>query len=67
MAEGRVYIDCREYPSVNNCSLYIAGKPDEVLAVAVQHAISSHEHADTPELPEMLRGAMKPEAAAVAT
>jgi plasmid stability protein len=54
-------IDCREFPSENNCSLKISGTEEEVLTVAVQHAVASHGHADTPELREMLRAGLKDE------
>ena len=50
----RTFIDCREFPSEKNCSLKISGTKEEVLAAAVQHAVSSHGHPDSPELREML-------------
>ncbi|MDP9105457.1 MAG: DUF1059 domain-containing protein [Candidatus Eremiobacteraeota bacterium] len=59
----RSYIDCREFPSENNCSLKISGTPDEVLLAASQHAVSSHGHQDTPELREMLRSGLREERA----
>ncbi len=59
----RSYIDCREFPSENNCSLKISGTPDEVLLVASQHAVSSHGHKDTPELREMLKSGLRDERA----
>jgi hypothetical protein len=59
----RSYVDCREFPSENNCSLKISGTQDEVLAVAVQHAVSSHGHQDNPELREMLRSGLREERA----
>jgi hypothetical protein len=59
----RVFVDCREIPSDNNCSLKISGTPDEVLKAAVMHAVASHGHKDTPELANEIRGALKPEAA----
>jgi len=63
MATGkRVFADCREFPSEANCSLYIAGTEDEVLAVAVRHAINEHGHPDTPELRTQLKGFLKEEA-----
>lgn len=37
-------------PSEKNCSLYISGTEEEVLSTAVKHAVSDHEHKDTPEL-----------------
>ena len=59
----RVFIDCAEQPSESNCSLYISGRPDEVLSTAVAHAISVHGHTDSPELRSQLQSALKPEAA----
>jgi predicted small metal-binding protein len=60
----RKYIDCGEFPSDTNCSLKISGTEDEVLAAAVQHAVSSHGHSDSEELRTSLRGALKSEAGA---
>ncbi len=57
----RSYVDCREFPSENNCSLKISGTTDEVLQVATQHAVASHGHQDTPELREMLRSGLREE------
>lgn len=52
---SRKYIDCREYPSDTNCSVAIsADTEDELLAAAVQHAVSVHGHKDTPELRSQL-------------
>ncbi|SDY93355.1 Protein of unknown function [Collimonas sp. OK242] len=52
---SRKYIDCREYPSDTNCSVAIAADNDEeLLAAAVQHAVSVHGHQDTPELRSQL-------------
>jgi predicted small metal-binding protein len=42
-------------PSEKNCSLTIAGTEEEVVAVAVRHAIEDHGHQDTPELREEIR------------
>jgi Protein of unknown function (DUF1059) len=59
----RSYIDCREFPSENNCSLKISGTPDEVLLAAAQHAVSSHGHADGPELRGMITSGLREERA----
>ena len=59
--QRRKYIDCREYPSVKNCSLKISGTEDEVLEIAVQHATASHDHENNPELREELRRLLKDE------
>ena len=56
----RVTIDCRKLPSETNCSLAISGKPDEVLRAAREHAVSSHGHADGPQLEASLRQSLTP-------
>lgn len=63
---GRKFVDCREMPSESNCSLYISGTEDEVVAAATQHAVTVHGHEDTPEFREEIRKALKDEAAVVA-
>ncbi len=56
----RKFIDCREFPSDNNCTVAIcADSENELLELAVQHAVAAHGHEDTPELRDMIRGAMK--------
>ncbi len=50
----RKYVDCSEFPSETNCTLYISGTKDEVMKAAVEHAVSSHGHQDTPELRQQL-------------
>lgn len=56
----RKYIDCREFPSDAHCSVAIsADSEDELLEVAVQHAISVHKHEDSPELRSAIRGLIK--------
>ena len=57
----RMFVDCREYPSENNCSLKISGTKEEVLTAAVQHAVASHGHADTPEFRESLAAGLREE------
>jgi hypothetical protein len=57
----RKFIDCRNYPSDKNCSLRISGTEDEILDIAVQHAVASHGHQDTPELREELRSLLQNE------
>ncbi|MCG5072208.1 DUF1059 domain-containing protein [Paraburkholderia tagetis] len=47
----RMYIDCREFPSEMNCTVAISADSEkELLEAAVQHAVTIHRHADTPEL-----------------
>lgn len=56
----RKYVDCREYPSVNNCSVAIsADTEEELLEVAVQHAVAMHQHQDTPELRAQIKQLIK--------
>jgi predicted small metal-binding protein len=59
----RKVMDCREYPSENNCSLMISGTEEEVLQAATQHAVAAHGHTDTPEFREELRVMLKDEVA----
>ena len=58
---ARKYIDCRDLPSESQCSLYISGTEDEVVAAAAQHAIAKHGHPDTPDLAGEMRAALKDE------
>ena len=58
---NRKVADCRLHPSVNNCSLTIAGTEEEVVKASVEHAVSSHGHDDTPELHESIRTMLKDE------
>ena len=59
----RVFADCRAFPTEKQCSLYIAGTEDEVLGVAVRHAVGEHGHKDTPELRDQLREMLQDEPA----
>ena len=61
MAAQRKSIDCRDYPSEKNCSIKISGTEDEVVDVAVQHAVSAHGHQNTPELREQIKQMLKDE------
>lgn len=59
---ARKYIDCREYPSEMNCTMFMSADSDtELLEAAVQHAVAVHGHTDTPELRETLRSLFKEE------
>lgn len=56
----RKFIDCREFPSDMHCSVAIsADSEDELLQIAVEHAISVHGHSDSPELRQQLRQLFK--------
>jgi hypothetical protein len=61
----RMMADCRRFESDSKCQLTIIGPEDDVVAAAVQHAVASHGHPDTPELREQLRGMLEPEGAYV--
>ena len=59
---ARKFIDCREYPSEMNCTVFMsADSEDELLEAAVQHAVAVHGHTDTPELRQTLRQLFKEE------
>jgi len=60
-AQQRKVVDCRQYPSEKNCSLAISGTEEEVLTVALRHAVNEHGHQDTPELREQLKALLKDE------
>src|ERR671920_1622746 len=60
---ARKTIDCRTMPSESNCTVQISGEEDEVLELAVQHAVSVHGHADGQELRDGLRAALRDEEA----
>lgn len=56
----RKYIDCREFPSVMNCTVALSADTDkELLDAAVQHAVAIHQHQDTPELRTQLQQLFK--------
>ena len=58
---SRQYIDCREFPSVTNCSVALsADNEQELLEAAVQHAVAVHGHADSPDLRKQLVALFKP-------
>jgi predicted small metal-binding protein len=53
---ARKYIDCREFPSVVNCTIAIsADSEEELLEAAVQHAVAVHGHTDSAEFRNQLR------------
>ncbi|CAE6803649.1 DUF1059 domain-containing protein [Paraburkholderia haematera] len=52
----RKYIDCREFPSETKCTVALsADSESELLDAAVQHAVTVHKHADSPELRDQLK------------
>jgi len=58
---ARKTIDCRMLPSEKNCTVTVSGEEDEVLEMAVAHAVAAHGHADDAGLRESLRGSMRDE------
>jgi predicted small metal-binding protein len=56
---ARKFVDCRETPSVSNCSLRISGEEEEVVRAAAMHAADVHGHEDTPEFRTMIRSSLK--------
>lgn len=57
---ARKMIDCREFPSESNCSIAItADTEEEILDVAVPHAVTKHGHKDSPELRQQIRAGIK--------
>ena len=57
---ARKYIDCREFPSEKGCTVAIcADNDDELLEVAVQHAVAVHGHKDSAELRQQMKALFK--------
>ena len=59
----RMVADCRDMPSDSGCTLTIVGEADEVLAAAVQHAVSVHQHPEDEQLRSAIRASLKPDGA----
>ena len=59
MEEKRKVIDCRWFPGAKKCTLAISGAEDEVMKVAVDHAVKVHGEKDTPEFRNELRQLLK--------
>jgi predicted small metal-binding protein len=57
---GRMFVDCRDYPSEMNCTVAIsADTQKELLEAAVQHAVAVHGHQDSPQLRDELAKMIK--------
>lgn len=57
---ARKFVDCRDTPSESNCTVAIsADSEEELMEIAVQHAVTVHGHKDTPEFRKMLKQAIK--------
>jgi hypothetical protein len=61
MAGTRKVIDCRWFPTEKPCDIAISGNEEEVLNIAIQHAVQSHGHEETPELRNQLRSMLRDE------
>jgi hypothetical protein len=59
----RVMADCRRFESDNNCSVTIMGSREEVIPLAIQHAVNTHGHQDTPELRQQTEAMLEPASA----
>jgi hypothetical protein len=66
MSGIRKVIDCRRFPTDKPCTIAISGAEEEVLDLAVLHAINVHGHGDTPELRQQIRSMLTEERAAAA-
>lgn len=60
-AEPRKVADCRDMPSVMDCTLTIVGREEEVLDAAVTHAVTVHGHEDRLELRDQIHAGLKDE------
>ena len=57
---ARKVIDCRDFPSEKNCTIAIAADTeDELLDLAVLHAIDAHGHEDGADLRNHIRQGIK--------
>jgi hypothetical protein len=61
MAANRKVLDCRLFLAEEPCDIAILGNEEELLAIAVQHAVHGHGQRDTPALREELRLVMRDE------
>lgn len=59
--QKRKVADCRKMPGEKNCTVSIAGSEEEVVPLAVYHAITTHGHDDTPELEQQIRDSLEDE------
>ncbi len=65
MERKRKVADCRKFPSEKHCDVYMSGSEEHVLDAAVDHAVGSHGHQNTPELREQIRQMLGVETVAV--
>jgi len=55
MADDREPIDCRLFLAEEPCDIAILGDEEELLNIAVQHAVQEHGQQDTPALRQGVR------------
>ncbi len=58
---NRKVIDCRNMPSESDCTISISGTEEEILPLAVYHAITVHGHQETVELKEQIKAMLEDE------
>ncbi len=58
--DPRKIIDCRRI-SGSSCSIAISGTEEEVVPLALYHAITVHGHSDSPDLEEVIRNSLENE------
>lgn len=57
---ARMFIDCREFPSDQGCTVAICADDEkELLEAAVQHAVAVHGHQDSAELRQQIAALLK--------
>ena len=61
MASNRKAIDCRLFLVEEPCDIAILGNEEELLNIALQHAVHDHGYRDTLELREELRSMLRQE------
>jgi len=52
---------CTKHPSEKNCTVTVSCKEEEVLPLAVHHAVTAHGHKDTPELRKQIKSMLEDE------
>ena len=58
---GRLYVDCREFPSETGCTVASSADNErELVEAAGQHAVAVHGHTDSAELRQQLKALLKP-------
>lgn len=58
---ARKVVDCRETPSLSNCTMTMMGEEEELVEAAVIHAKTVHGEEDSPELRRSIRESLRDE------